>query len=67
MINQSAQLASPWLNSILCEVPGEGNVIPGILKGKPGLRTSKDGEKTRLLNCNLLIVFHFKAQDKFLL
>lgn len=35
MINQSVQLASPWLNAILREVPGEGDVIPVIPKGKP--------------------------------
>lgn len=41
----SVQLASPWLNAILCEIPGERNVIPGIPEGKPGLCASKDGGK----------------------
>lgn len=45
VINWSVQLASPWLNLILSEVPGEGNVIPMVLKGKSGLRASKDGGK----------------------
>lgn len=40
MTNQSGQLASPCLNPVLLEVPGEGSVILGFLKG---LCASKDG------------------------
>lgn len=59
------QLSSP------CELPGEENVIPGILKGKPGLYTSKDEEQKRKkkdsLICMLLVVFPYKACQKFFL
>lgn len=37
---------SHWLSAVLCEVPGEGNVILGILKGKPMLRWMGGGERS---------------------
>lgn len=45
MTNQSGQLASPCLNPVFLEVPGEGSVILGFLKG---LCASKDGGKNIL-------------------
>lgn len=41
-------MGSHWLSAVLCEVPGEGNVVIGILKGKPMLERVGEGNDLHL-------------------